>query len=125
LPVEAITGLAPAESANTSPVAKEMPQVASTPAVQTTLSAPVSEAPAARAATPAPSVAAAEPVAADAKVPSENTWTGEQVVLALEDPLFVASTSPMVPAVANDEPKQESLFDLELMPEEPSKTAHA
>lgn len=125
LPVEAITAPAPAEAANAVAVAKETAPAASKPAeAPTAAPTPVAQSTSAVAsvAAPAPS---AEPVAHESKVSSENTWTGEQVVLALEDPLFVPNTAQPTPAVAENEPKQESLFDLELMPEEPVKTAQA
>jgi hypothetical protein len=143
LPVEAITAPAPssasveiANAAVTKDVTlKDVVQIALSPASAPASSAAPSAAPldtklmeAAASAVVPPSVAPVDKSnAADAKVPSENTWTGEQVVLALEDPMFVAATTTdqTTPAVESSEPKQESLFDLELMPEEPSKTAHA
>jgi hypothetical protein len=125
LPVEAITAPAPAETANAGNVAKELTPAAIKPAMTVTASpTPVSQ-PTSTVASVAAPAASVEPVANEPKVSSENTWTGEQVMLALEDPLFVANTAqPALPAPEN-EPKQESLFDLELMPEEPVKTAQA
>lgn len=138
LPVEAITAPAPtAESTVATPSLKEAPRVASSAAVGPGSNAAVSasaasaELPEVKMPMAAPRVASTPDtlVAADAKAPSENTWTGEQVVLALEDPILVAAATQTTAAQATtgaaDEPKQESLFDLELMPEEPSKTAHA
>jgi hypothetical protein len=57
--------------------------------------------------------------------PTENTWTGEQVVLALEDPSSAPGASDLPPvATPAPEPMQESLFDFELMPDEPTKAAN-
>ena len=57
--------------------------------------------------------------------PTENTWTGEQVVLALEDPSSAPVASDLPPvATPAPEPMQESLFDFELTPDEPTKAAN-
>ncbi len=120
LPLEALTGVVPAPAPASTP----------TPATKT-------------AAEPSPAVVAPpapqpEPLPVDttssaldvvtqpdelaAKSSAENTWTGEQVVLALEEP--TALDAPQVSPAVEPEPKQESLFDFELMPDPPSKAVH-
>lgn len=122
LPVEVLT--APAKE--TTPVTSELkvsaPSALAVVAMPKPASAPKPES--APTAVTAVEAVANQPAPAESLLAaSENTWTGEQVVLALEDP----SSSPIAPkpaTIAEPGPKQESLFDFELMPDEPTKAVN-
>jgi hypothetical protein len=124
LPVEALT----APAIEISPVTPEPKTLAPIELAVASAAAltPSSKSDAASASAITPQALPDEPSQAETSpAPTENTWTGEQVVLALEDPSSAPVASDLPPvATPAAEPMQESLFDFELTPDEPTKAAN-